>query len=252
MSSVTVASTAQMRTRARVAAGCLGGGPDRGDRAGERLVAEEGVQHDGVGDPAGELEGLAADGHHQHRDVLVEAAVEAEEREPPGRAVVVEGLAAPEPAVDADGVLELGAGHPGHAHQVEEHVEAAAEPERVAAAGHPVGGDRHGRGDQRVAGVVVGGRRTDADRRAHRTRGSREHRGVLGVEALGQEDRAEAELLGQPHLVEQVAGRGAVAGQAVAAELGKLLVRQVIQPSMRVCDELYGDARDQPLRRVVP
>ena len=182
------------------------------------------MQHDAVGDPAGELERLAADRHHQHRDVLVEGAVLVEVRVGAGRSVVAHhGLAVPQRAVDPDRVLDLRAGDPRHAHDVEEQVEAAAEAERVAAAGQPVHRRRDRRGDQRVPGVVVGRGRRDADGLADRARRAGHHGGVLDVEPLGEEDRADAQSLGEAHLVEQVTRAGGVPGEAVAADLGELL-----------------------------
>ena len=182
------------------------------------------MEHDAVGDPAGELEGLAADRHHQHRDVLVEGAVLVEVRVGAGRAVVAHHrLAVPQRAVDADRVLHLGAGDLRDAHHVEEQVEAAAEPERVAAAGEPVHGGRERRGHQRVAGVVVGRGGGDADGLADRAGGAGQDGGVLDVEALGEEDRADAETLGETDLGEEVARARGVTGEPVATELGKVL-----------------------------
>ena len=43
----------------------------------------------------------------------------------------------------------------------------------------------------------------DAHLLAHRSRGARQRRRLLHVEALGQEDRAQPDPLGVPHLVEQ-------------------------------------------------
>ena len=52
MWSPTVASTDHTRTDRRVAPGLLRAAADRGDAAGERVVGEERVQHDRVGDRA--------------------------------------------------------------------------------------------------------------------------------------------------------------------------------------------------------
>jgi len=79
-----------------------------------------------------------------------------------------------------------------------------------------------------MAGVVVGGRGADADAVADRRGRARQRHGFLGVEALGEEDRAEAEILGRAHLVEQGAGARGVPGQSVAAQFRETLRARVV------------------------
>ena len=96
-----------------------------------------------------------------------------------------------------DHVLELRHRHPRHAHDVEEHVEAAPEAEREAPAGEPVHRRAERRGDEQVARVVV--RRRGRDRRASMLTAPAaplERARVLGVEPLRDEDRPEPDLLG--------------------------------------------------------
>ena len=118
-----------------------------------------------------------------------------------------------------------------HRHQVEQQAEAAAQPERVPPSRDPVRGHGHGRGDQRVPGVVVGGGGADAERRGGGGHGAGEHAGVLGVEALGEEHRPEAELLGLARLGDHVGRGGRVPRQAVAAQLREALAHR--RPSAR-------------------
>ena len=212
--------------RGRVAPGALGGVADHPHHPRQRLVGEEGVQHDPVGDPAGELQRPVADGHHQHRDPLVEGAVLVEVGVAPGGPLVPDdGLAAPEPAVDADGVLHLGTGDAWQPHQVEQHVEAASEAQRVAALAHPVRRRGHRGGHQRVPGHVVGRRGRDAEPLGDTGDRAGHHPGVLDVEPLGEEERAEPDLLGEPRLGDHVARGVGVAGQAVAGQLRVLHCR---------------------------
>jgi hypothetical protein len=135
--SPTVASTDQTRTapgRARPAR--RHGGPR--DAARERLVGEEGVQHDPVGDrPASSRVrspmAVSSTGMRSSKLVLVEA----QHRErpagpswpdrPPRRATA--------DAAGSIASVHLRRGDPRQAHDVEQHVEAAPEPEGEAAAG---------------------------------------------------------------------------------------------------------------------
>jgi hypothetical protein len=178
------------------------------------------VEHDGVGEAAGQLQRLLAHGHQQQRDVLVELGVLVEERVRAGRALVAEDhVARPQPAQDAGHVLHLGARHLGQADGLEQGVEAAAEAEGEAAARQAVHGRGERRRHQRVAGVVVGGRRGDAEALGDGADGPRQHGGVLDVEPLRDERRADPEPLGVPGLAHGVAWRVGVAGERVEAEL---------------------------------
>src|SRR5690606_12416058 len=123
----------------------------------------------------------------------------------------------------ADDVLELRGGDPRQAHDVEEHIEAAAEAEGEAPAGEPVQGRRERRGQQRVPGVVVGGGGGDPDPLARRGGGPGQRGGLLGREPLGQEDRPESEALALGDLGEQVARRGGMAGQPVEPQFRKIV-----------------------------
>ncbi|MEI2790494.1 MAG: hypothetical protein V9E93_16675 [Steroidobacteraceae bacterium] len=71
--------------------------------------------------------------------------------------------------------------------------------------------------------VHVGGRGGDAERVAHGPGRPREGRGVLHVEPLGDERRAQPERLRLAHLGDEGSGIGRVAGERVEAELGELV-----------------------------
>lgn len=144
--------------RGRVTAGPLGGLLDRCHAALQGLRSEIGVQNDVVEQPAAQRQRLGAEGHQCQPDVFVEVGVQEQHLVAPDRPVVVEDhLAAPQPAHHLCEVLQLRGGdrrdaeggvHGGHA---------ATEPEGEPPAGQPVQSGRPRPGDQRVAGVVIGG-----------------------------------------------------------------------------------------------
>ena len=76
-------------------------------------------------------------------------------------------------------------------------------------------------GDHRVAGVVVGGGGDDGHPLAHRAGRAREHAGLLLVEPLRDERRAQTQAFGRPDLVDEIPRGVGVAGQSVEAELGE-------------------------------
>lgn len=194
------------------------------------------MQHDAVGDLAGELQRPITDGRQQHRDVLVEARILLQVRERARGPVVVEhGLTPPQPAVEVHDVAQLRAGDLGQAHHLEQRAEPASETERVATAGEAVRGGGHRGGDQRVPGVVVGRGGADPDRVRGRGDRAGEDSGVFGVERLGQQHRPDAQPFGEADFVEDVARGSAVPGQAVAGELGELLTAH-LPPSADVAD----------------
>ncbi len=113
---------------------------------------------------AGALERLLGERAEDHRDVLGEPRVLVQDRVRAGGTVVAHHhLAVPEPSVDPDRVLDLRVRDAGQVDDVEEEVEAAAEPEREAAAGEAVHRRGHRRGGEQVARVVVRGRGRDAE-----------------------------------------------------------------------------------------
>ena len=178
------------------------------------------MQDDAVERPPGKSERLWREGRDDERDRFVERRVEVQHLELPRRAVVSEDhLAAPQPPHQAGEVLQLGGGDARDAEHVEDHIDAAAEPERETPAGEPMHGGGEARGHDRVTGVVVGHAGGNAERLRYRADGSGECRRFLDVEALGDEDRAEPQPLGLLHLVDQRARRGWRAGQSVEREL---------------------------------
>jgi hypothetical protein len=72
-----------------------------------------------------------------------------------------------------------------------------------------------------MATVVIGGGGDDAQTTGDRSGGARQGHRLLEVEPLGDEERAEAEILGVANLVDEGPGRLRRPGQAVEAELGQ-------------------------------
>ena len=189
----------------RVAPGPLGAAPHRRDRARQRVVGEVGVQHDAVDVPAGAFERPLGERAEDHGDVLGEARVLVQDGVRAGGAVVAHHhLAVPQPPVDPDRVLDLRVRDAGQVDDVEQEVEAAAEPEREAAAGEAVHRRRHRGGGEQVARVVVRGRGRDAEVLGDRADRARQHARVLHVEALGDERAAEPDRLAVARLGDRV------------------------------------------------
>jgi hypothetical protein len=111
-------------------------------------------------------------------------------------------VAAEQRAEKPDGVVEPCRRHPGKTHQVEQGIEAAAEPEGVATSTEPVCGGSHRRGHHRMAGLGIRRGGTYPDRFADGRGCSGEHARVLGVESFGQEYRSETELFAVADLLE--------------------------------------------------
>ena len=125
----------------------------------------------------------------------------------------------PQPAHDAGEVLELRGRHRRQAERRGHRGDAAAEAEREAATRQAVHRRRVGRGHDRVARVVVRGRRGDLQRRRRRAERARQRRRLLHVEALGDERPAEAEPLAVARLLDQLVRIGRRAGERVVAEV---------------------------------
>ena len=138
---------------------------------------------------------------------------------PAGTVVADDRLAVPQPAHQPGEVLELGGRDRRQAEGGGHRADAAAEAEREPSAGQAVHRRGVRRGDDRVAGVVVGRRGGDVQRRRDRADRARQRGRLLDVEALRDEHPAEAEPLAVGDLRDQVARRLGRAGQRVEAEL---------------------------------
>lgn len=183
------------------------------------------MQHNEIGDLAGELHGLRADGHQADRRPVVQAVHVAQHGPFPGRAIVIEDhLAGPEPAQDAEEVAQPCLGHHREADRLPVGPHPAAERHGEPAFGHCVHRRPDGCGHGGVTGVVVG-RRRDAQRRAGARDGATEDAGVLHGEALADVAGAQPERLGGPGLGQHHPGIGGVPGDGVVAELVELVWR---------------------------
>ena len=194
---------------------------DRRHAALRGLLGEEGVQDHLVEAASAQGQRLGAEGHETERQVLVDGR-QVEDGPRAGGPVVADDELAPEETLHDPGeVLEGGGGDAGDAVGVLDEGDAPTEAEHEPAAGQALHRPGQAGGDHRVAGVVIGGRGDDGQLLADRTRGPGQDADLLLVEALRQEDRAEAHRLGGAHLVDQVAGAVGLSGQSVETQFGE-------------------------------
>lgn len=191
-----------------------------------RWSGEDCVQDDGVGHASRQVERALAERDHEDRDAVDVLGGASQIREVAGWAVPVDDrVTAPQRPEQIDGVLEPRRRHARQAHESEQHVEAAAEPEGVAAAAQPVQCGRHRRCDEGMAGVRIGRRGADPERAARRGGRTGQRCCVLGVEPFRQEGRAETDAFGDDDLVEQRPRVVGVPGEAVESEFRTVRLR---------------------------
>lgn len=191
-----------------------------------RWSGEDCVQDDGVGHASRQVERALAERDHEDRDAVDTLGGASQIREVAGRAVMIDdGFTAPQRPEQVDGVLEPRRRHARQTHEIEQHVEAAAEPGGVPAAAQPVQGGRHRRCDEGMAGVRIGRRGADPESAARRDRRAGQHCRVLGVEPFRQEDRTETDAFGDGDFVEQRPRVVGVPGEAVEPEFRTVRLR---------------------------
>jgi hypothetical protein len=190
------------------------------------------VQDDVVEFTPAECEGLGTERHDRQADVLVEVRVQIEQLILAHRPVVAEDqLAVPEPSHDLGEVLHLRGGDRRHAERPVHGRDPATDAESEAALRQAMHGGGPRSGDQWMACVVIGCGGGDLHAAGDRAGGTDQRRRLLDVPPLGDERRAEAQLLTASRLVHQTCrALASCAGQEVVAQLVQHPVRHSQAP----------------------